>query len=232
MLFACMLVSTIVATGPDGAPPSAGSTSLADAAALQCRFDPSDASVSLGLMAPPDESAVPEAVEDDFDSAEHLQRRAPWGASGSRYWYLQGGFAPSEDQDNSFGMVGVGVSHFIADGLSLDVELNGMYFQQEIQDAQGLNAGLLLRWHIVRKRDWSFFIDGGTGILVSTQDVPADGSSVNFASQAGLGFTLDLGGDTRLLTGVRWHHISNARLYDTNPGRDSILIYAGLTFPF
>jgi lipid A 3-O-deacylase len=116
--------------------------------------------------------------------------------------------------------------------LSLDIELNAMYFQQEIQDAQGLNAGLLLRWHIIRKRGWSFFLDGGTGLLVSTQDVPADGSSVNFASQAGLGFTLDLGGDTRLLTGVRWHHISNARLYDTNPSRDSILIYAGLTFPF
>jgi lipid A 3-O-deacylase len=41
-----------------------------------------------------------------------------------------------------------------------------------------------------------------------------------------------VGNDVRLLVGARWHHISNANLYRDNPGRDSLMGYVGLSFPF
>ena len=49
--------------------------------------------------------------------------------------------------------------------------------------------------------------------------------------QAGFGFTFEVADDTRLLVGGRWHHISNATLFDSNPGRDSLLLYLGLSLP-
>ena len=39
---------------------------------------------------------------------------------------------------------------------------------------------------------------------------------------------------TRLLVGVRWSHISNARLWgdDDNPGSDSVMLHVGLIWEF
>jgi hypothetical protein len=48
----------------------------------------------------------------------------------------------------------------------------------------------------------------------------------------GLGATLDIGSGTRFFTGVRWYHLSNANTIEPNPPRDSLMIYAGVTFPF
>jgi len=41
-------------------------------------------------------------------------------------------------------------------------------------------------------------------------------------------------GGVRLQAGVRWAHISNARIKgdDDNPSRDSAMLYVALVFPF
>ncbi|MDY7108892.1 MAG: acyloxyacyl hydrolase [Planctomycetota bacterium] len=208
---------------------------LSDLAALDCRFQPGDdVTVALAMSAHAQE-AEPRAEEDDVaTSLDTDYTRTPrYGREGSRRWRLHGAYGGSvQDHDDTFGLVGVGFSHFIADGVSLDLELNGMFFHQEIEDASGLNASLLFRWHFIRKRDWSMYLDGGAGVLWSTNDVPAQGSSFNFTPQAGLGFTFDVGDDVRLVLGGRWHHISNANLYSDNPGRDSFMGYVGVSFPF
>jgi hypothetical protein len=70
-------------------------------------------------------------------------------------------------------------------------------------------------------------------MLSTNNPVPSGGSQFNFTPQAGIGVTIDVGErDARLVLGLKWHHISNASLYRDNPGRDSVEIYAGLTFPF
>jgi hypothetical protein len=63
-------------------------------------------------------------------------------------------------------------------------------------------------------------------------DEPDGGTYFNFTPQAGVGASFAVAEDTRLLAGVRWHHISNARSSDNNPGRDSLEIYAGVSFAF
>jgi len=63
--------------------------------------------------------------------------------------------------------------------------------------------------------------------------VPDDGSKFNFTPQIGFGMSFDIGnGGERLLTGVRWHHISNANTFEENPALDFLLIYAALSCPF
>ncbi len=50
--------------------------------------------------------------------------------------------------------------------------------------------------------------------------------------QGGVGFTYAFDGQQRFFAGIRWYHISNAQIFDSNPGRDSIYFYAGASLPF
>jgi len=129
-------------------------------------------------------------------------------------------------------MLGGGWSYFIARDFSMEMELLGMYVDQNGGDAVGGNVNLLLRWHFYNTETWSIYADAGAGLLLTTENVPSKGSSFNFTPQVGMGFSFEVSRDVRMLAGIRWHHISNANLYDENPGRDNVLIYAGLSFPY
>ena len=194
----------------------------------------SDATESEPLERDPLESDVsgenrnPEAMEAD---ASDLAPR--YGDRGQHRWYLQGGLGTNLDGSDpgSFGLVGAGLSHFFANGQSLNLELNGLGFIQEGEDAVGLNLALLHRWDFIRRPDWSLYIDGGVGVIGTTSPVPSEGSSLAFTPQAGGGATIRLANDQRLMLGLRWHHISNGNLFEDNPGQDSIYGYLGINFP-
>ncbi|MEO0768940.1 MAG: acyloxyacyl hydrolase [Cyanobacteria bacterium J06649_4] len=153
-----------------------------------------------------------------------------FGKAGTQRWYAQGGVAADLD-DDLFGLVGAGASHFFHDYHSVNLELNGLAFSQPGDDAVGLNLAFLFQSHWLRGDNWTVYLDAGAGIIVTTNEVPSDGSSFNFTPQFGAGATFDLGNDKRLMTGIRWHHISNADLYNNNPGLDTTLGYVGLNFP-
>ena len=129
-------------------------------------------------------------------------------------------------------MFGAGISWFVVENLSINVELNGYYTSQPVQDTGGGNFNLLFRWHFMARETWSLFIDGGVGLLLTDDDVPHDATSYNFTPQAGTGLSFDAGDTNRAMIGVRWHHISNANLDNRNPGRDSLQVWAGLSMPF
>ena len=158
-----------------------------------------------------------------------------FGTKGQEHWYIQGAFATTLDRQESdprrFGLVGVGISKFLFDSHSINLELNTIYFSQPGDDALGLNLALLMRWHFVRKSNWSLYIDGGAGVMGTTSDVPEAGASFNFTPQVGAGTTIKLNNRQRLMLGLRWHHISHADLFGANPGRDSIMGYVGLKLP-
>jgi hypothetical protein len=158
-----------------------------------------------------------------------------FGDAGTRWWRIHGGGGTSVNtrhSGNDLAFLGVGVSWFVADWISVDLELNAMYFWQEGDDAFGGNFNLLFRWHFITRDGWTVYIDGGAGLLGTTSDVPFNGSSFNFTPQAGLGMTFELDGNKQLMIGARWHHISNANLSENNPGRDSIIGYVGISMPF
>ena len=155
-------------------------------------------------------------------------------------WMVQGGVGfDVRTSDNLFGQIGGGVSYFMIDNLSLDLELNGMYFSQIDDDAVGINLVLLFRWHFIAKEKWSLYFDIGVGLLGTTAKVPGlmldeprAGSSFNFTPQGGFGITVEVAENTRFFAGARLYHISNAQIYEGNPGRDNIFVYAGVSFPF
>lgn len=198
-------------------------TSLEDATNLSAEAD-------LTMAQEP----VPDPAPAAFPEPSAAAASAPeYGSQGLQRWYVQAGGATTlnDDETHRLGMVGVGLSHFFLDGHSINLELNGMAFDQPGPEAVGLNLALLLRWDFIRQQDWSLYIDGGAGILGTTRDVPSAGSSFNFTPQVGGGTTIRLDGENRLMVGVRWHHISNGNLYENNPGQDTILGYVGINFP-
>ena len=158
-----------------------------------------------------------------------------FGQKGQSNWYIQGAGATTLDSNEAFpqrfGLVGAGLSKFLFNGHSINLELNSIYFSQPDDDALGLNLNLLMRWHFVRQSNWSLFVDGGAGILGTTNDVPSTGASFNFTPQVGGGTTIKLSEQRRVMLGLRWHHISHADLLGANPGRDSLLGYVGIRFP-
>ncbi|QYU71035.1 acyloxyacyl hydrolase [Leptolyngbya sp. 15MV] len=115
-------------------------------------------------------------------------------------------------------------------------ELNLWSFLQKGDDALGINPAFGLRWHFFNGPRWSWFADAGIGLLFSTGNVPDDGTSFNFTPRFGLGATWQMSPSApdRLQIGLRWHHVSNARINGDvrNPARDSLMIYAGVMLPF
>jgi len=154
----------------------------------------------------------------------------PFGRAGALRLNLLGGYA-NDFNDAHQGGGGVAVSYFLAERFSIDIETLGWGFSQRGSNAAGFNANLIFRWHFYERGPWTLYGDGGAGVLLSTKDVPSDGTSFNFTPQLGLGMSYEVVDDVHLLLGVRWFHISNARLSTDNPGRDSLLIYAGFSLP-
>jgi hypothetical protein len=159
--------------------------------------------------------------------------------TGSRRWQITG--AAATQFDDHFALVGVAVSYFIERDFTIDFELNGMYYvQDEGEDTPGINVGMQLRWHFMHDQShgdnphWTIYADAGLGVLVTADNVPEGGKQFNLTPQVGAGISwlLDESSDTRLLTGIRWHHTSNANTHENNPGANKIMLYAGLNFPF
>ncbi|PSB07775.1 acyloxyacyl hydrolase [Pleurocapsa sp. CCALA 161] len=188
------------------------------------------------LDAVADEVQPPSLQQEQTDSPNLPRKSEPaFGTKGQKQWYVQGAAATTLDRKEAFpqrfGLAGAGLSKFLFDGHSINLELNTIYFSQPNNDALGLNLALLMRWHFLRKTNWALFIDGGAGIMGTSSDVPSKGASFNFTPQAGAGINIKLKNQRRLMLGLRWHHISHADLFGANPGRDSIMGYVGVQFP-
>ena len=195
------------------------------------RFDPAAAVdvTTLNLGAFDDQASAPTTAPDETTPPTTGQ----FAAAGTQRWMLFGG-AGIDDDSNTLWQLGASVEWFIADDLSLDLGGNITYFDQEGPDAFGGGITLLVRWHFWHNaaRTVSLYGDGGAGVMLTTEDVPFDGSSFNFTPQLGFGATVDVGDGNRVYTGIRWYHISNANTSSNNPARDSLYLYAGISFPF
>ncbi len=157
-----------------------------------------------------------------------------WGTPETWRWGVVGGYGNDvKESDNTITTLGLEFEYFVEEDLSIDLGFLFMDVDQKGGDANGFNFTLQLRWHLMVEEDWSFFVEGGVGLLRTSENVPIGGSKFNFTPQAGFGLSFDVGdNDARWLVGLKWHHISNANLYDSNPGRDSWQVWTGISFPF
>lgn len=155
----------------------------------------------------------------------------PFGAKDSWRWQVLGSWMNDFGDANQF-EAEWSASWFFMQNVSMDFGLSGDAILQPGTDAGGGGASLMFRWHFLARQTWSLFADAGCGMLFTNEPVPSDGGRVNFTPRVGVGGTVDVGGDARLMAGIRWYHISNANTGQQNPGRDSIQVFAGLSFPF
>ncbi len=130
-----------------------------------------------------------------------------------------------------------GLGYYFRDNLSVNGELLGGGIVIEDgpdDDASAVGINILFRWHFMEGEDWTVYLDGGAGLLQTSETFPASGTHFNFTPQGGIGGTLKLHGRSHLIGGVRWYHLSNNDKNGgvRNPGYDSALLYAGLIVPF
>jgi hypothetical protein len=199
---------------------------------------------ALVLAAPPamagDEDYRISTRTADFDLSRQPEEPQPapaprFGAQGSEWWTVGAGLASDFSKATDASFRGA-YSTFLVENVEFSAELNAWYFNQSGPNAFGLNPAILFRWHFYNEGPWTLFADVGIGLLLATDSVPRYGTAFNFTPRAGIGFTRELDEDTRtrLQVGLRWHHVSNARLTGEgdNPARDGLMLYAGLQFPF
>lgn len=173
--------------------------------------------------------------------AEPSAREKRFGRAGSRWWSIGPGVANDFGDNTDINIHGI-YSTFLADELEFGVEVAGWYFNQEGQDTGGISGSMIFRWHFWH---WggddgfrsTIFGDAGIGILAAFDEVPDGGTGFDFLPRLGFGYTHALTDDeagSRLTLGVRWHHISNARIEGDarNPARDGLMLYAEVQFPF
>jgi len=123
--------------------------------------------------------------------------------------------------------------YFMIERLSIvPVAQVGGFVQDGGGDPLMVGGSVLLRWHFLAGEDWTVFVDGGCGLAYLTEDLPPNTNAWKFDPQIGGGFTLAVGGDARLMGGVRWFHFSNARTASSNEGFDGAELYLGLSVPF
>ncbi len=199
------------------------------------------AQVELSFQ-PPDATAPGSAESAPAQVAQTTTRSDAYGRSGSRWWTFGGLYANDFDDAQDVNLH-VAFSEFLADDLEFAVEAAGWYFDQPGGNTGGVSGSMVFRWHALHAEDyrWTLFGDAGIGLLGAFDDVPSGGTGFNFLPRLGGGLTWALNESVdgasrgpRLMVGVRWHHISNARIQgdDNNPGRDSVAGYVALTIPF
>jgi hypothetical protein len=211
---------------------------LAEEAAPPLSLDPS---LSLRLGEALADEPAREPTGEPSPAADGRRPAGGYGRAGSRWLTVGAGYAYDFDKDNDFNLHAAW-STFLVDGFEFAIEGAGWYFNQQGDDTGGVSGSMVFRWHFwhADNYDWSVFTDFGIGLLAGFDEVPNGGTAFNFLPRLGLGYTRALNQSStgestgpRWMVGLRWHHISNARIQgdDENPARDSLMAYFALTFP-
>ena len=128
----------------------------------------------------------------------------------------------------------IGFGYFFQDSVSVNIDILGSHIRSGIDD-NGVAAGLdiLLRKHFYQSRDdlWSIYFDTGGGF--QQQSTNFSGSRhFNFRLMTGFGGTLKILNNIRIMSGVRYLHISDAGIKGGGGGFDGLMFYSGGALPF
>jgi hypothetical protein len=192
---------------------------------------PTEPSLAVASLAPSQSAGSGAGTAESKAMPRGAAASRPFGAKDSWRWQVLGSWMNDFNAANQI-EAEWSASWFFMQDVSMDFGLSGDAILQPGTDAGGGGASLMFRWHFLARDTWTLFADAGCGMLFTNEPVPSDGGRVNFTPRVGLGGTVDVGGDARLMAGVRWYHISNANTGQENPGRDSIQLFAGVSFPF
>lgn len=207
---------------------------VADATNFAANLSVADALRSAPLLRAGAWRDAPSSDDGELADLTAHEVKLPFGTRGTTYVEF-GGFAGigGDGLDEPVYAGSLTVARYIADGLSLGARLDLMAFDLEDDVSTAIGCGITFRWHLLERERWALFLDGGVGMMLATRSVPEEGGSrFNFTPELGFGFSFDMGKAWRVVSGVRWHHVSNARSWRSNPGRDGVVLFAGISVPF
>lgn len=225
-LLAALLVGAGSAMG--GGERAGTSLAFAHAAAVAQPAGP-----SAEPEADPNAGVVRRALGED----ERQIRPAPVAFGQPGPWYVTLGAGSAVDFTDAVDSLGFArFSTFVGQDLEFGFEVGGWFIAQEGPDTGGASFVFDTRYHFWHSQDalWTAFAEAGIGVIWTGRRVPVDGTDFNFLPRAGAGMTYLLdGAGTRLTFGLRWHHISNARINgdDNNPSRNGLMGYIGVQLP-
>lgn len=104
---------------------------------------------------------------------------------------------------------------------------------QRVQDTSFIGPDFGLRWHWLAGSSGSLYVDGSAGMVFHERPLFSRNSlNYNFNLQTGLGGAYRIGERLLLVGGVRYHHLSNARIRgkERNIRYDAAMGYIGLMF--
>ncbi|PYS55410.1 MAG: hypothetical protein DMG13_04125 [Acidobacteria bacterium] len=86
------------------------------------------------------------------------------------------------------------------------------------------------RYDFTASRRLMPYFEIGSGLLISTFQIPEESSRLNFGSHGGFGVHLISADGRSIALGARYVHISNAGMGNTNPGINTVYFYTGLSW--
>ena len=181
-----------------------------------------------------DRAATVEGQSDAASSVSPTATVSPvvYGAAGSRRWFI-GGIVGSDLGDEKMAFLSGGFEWFAIDDFSIGVEADlGWVGQDAGADAGLFGLTIMMRWHFLRYERWTVYGEIGAGLAYTSEPVRPTGGQLNFTPQVGVGFSMELEHQARLLVGLGWYHISNARTTTTNLGVDAVALTARISLPF
>jgi hypothetical protein len=178
--------------------------------------------VTTPLRADPTPSTTTTPSSNPYDLPQGLWTFSTYGAFAA---------VPSSDRENIYSGV-IGLGYYFIPNNSLSIELTGLTATQDGNDVTGGGANLLLRTNLLNTSAFSGFIDFGPGIVQTNHRFPEGGTDFNFYFKTGFGAEIHLSNRTDLLTGIRYLHVSNARIDGParNPSINTIEAYLGVIF--
>ncbi|MDG2029647.1 MAG: acyloxyacyl hydrolase [Phycisphaerales bacterium] len=212
--------------------------SMATAGAVKLELTSTQLQLSLGEVVVQDDQTASQTSEEPPTRLEEAELRAepranrPYASQGSVSWWTEIGVGTNFNHGWEANG-GIGIEWYPVDGVALGVRADGIGVGLRGTPATaGAGASLLVRWHFLLRERWSMYFEGGCGIAYFSSRVPSGAAHLNFTPQAGVGCTVRIDDQLRLMAGVRWFHISNGQTASSNPGVDMMSGYLGLTMPF
>ena len=128
--------------------------------------------------------------------------------------------------------IGVHVGRHVSDAVAFGLGTNLVSWWTPGRDVYSCELEGLLRVHPVR--DWPLFVDGTAGFQLANDQIPPGGTVWNFTFGFGGGVELPVAAGTSVLTGVTYHHISNAlgRDNERNPSQNEARLWIGMAWAF
>ena len=156
---------------------------------------------------------------------------APAFPKGTFSLQAYGTVAGGIDAEEIFDSAAFGASYYVFDNFSLGLEASGYRFTQS-PGSDGWMYGVagVLRHHLIQFDRTTLFADVTFGPAEANDRVPAGGTYFNFTTRTGIGATYQLQDNLYLIGGVRYFHLSNARIEgpERNPSVNGVEGYVGL----